>query len=67
MILKKLSVEKLMEQFLTLILLKILDFASNIYHKGKTSLKDVKDSQYKMFDLLNNLKKYEQKFNENKI
>ena len=56
-----------MEQFLTLILLKILDFASNIYHKGKTSLKDVKDSQYKMFDLLNSLKKYEQKSNENKI
>ena len=38
-----------------------LDFASNIYHKGKSSLKDAKDSQYKMFGLLNHLKKYEPK------
>ena len=45
-----------------------LDFASNIYHKIKTSLNDAKDSQYKMFGLLNELKKYEpKKIEENKI
>ena len=38
-----------------------LDFASNIYHKCKTLLKDVKDFQYKMFGLLKNFKKYEPK------
>ena len=35
-----------------------LDFASNIYHKCKTLLKDF---QYKMFGLLKNFKKYEPK------
>ena len=34
-----------------------LDFASNIYN-GKISLEKVKNSQYKMFKLLNNLKEY---------
>ena len=32
-----------------------LDFASNIYYEDKTSLKDTKNSQHKMFGLLNEL------------
>ena len=38
-----------------------LDFASDLYHKGKTSLKDAKKFQYKMFGLLNDFEKYEPK------
>ena len=38
-----------------------LDFASNIYYEDKTSLKDTKNSQHKMFGLLNELKKYKPK------
>ena len=37
------------------------DFASDIYHNGKTSLKDAKKPQYKMFCLLNDLKEYNPK------
>ena len=44
-----------------------VDFASNIYHKSKTSLKDAKNTQYKMFSLLNDLKKYDPKSLDNKI
>ena len=40
-----------MEQYLT------LDFASEIYN-GKISLEKAKNSQYKMFELLNDLKDY---------
>ena len=42
---ENLFVQNLMEQFLTSIL---LEFASNIYHKGKTSLEEAKKDQYKM-------------------
>ena len=51
-----------MEQFLTLILLKPHSSEKNIFHKGKTSLKDAKNSQYKMFSILNYFKKYDSKF-----
>ena len=37
-----------------------LDFASGIYN-GKISLEKAKNSQYKMFELLNNLKEYNPK------
>ena len=40
---------------------KSLDFASNIYRKGKISLEDANKSQYKMFSLLNDLKMYDPK------
>ena len=43
-----------------------LEFAWNIYHKGKTSLEDAKDAQYRMASLLNNLKNCDQK-NSDKI
>ena len=42
---KNVFVQNLMEQFLTSIL---LEFASNIYHKGKNSLEEAKKDQYKM-------------------
>ena len=42
---ENLFVQNLMEQFLTSI---PLEFASNIYHKGKTSLEEAKKDQYKM-------------------
>ena len=40
---------------------KSLDFASNIYRKGKISLEDANKSQYKMFSLLNDLEMYDPK------
>ena len=42
---KNVFVQNLMEQFLTSIL---LEFSSNIYHKGKNSLEEAKKDQYKM-------------------
>ena len=45
-----------MEKFLTLTTFKIsLQFASNIYHKGATSLKNASKSQQKLYDLLKDL------------
>ena len=35
-----------------------LEFASNIYHEGKTSFKDANISQYRIFSLLNDLKEF---------
>ena len=35
-----------------------LEFASNIYHEGKTSFKDASISQYRIFSLLNDLKEF---------
>ena len=43
-----------------------LEFASNIYHEGKTSFKDANISQYRIFSLLNDLKEFNLK-NLNKI
>ena len=47
-----------MEQFLTSI---PLEFASNIYHKGKTSLEEAKKDQYKMLKKLKDLEEYDPK------
>ena len=44
-----------------------LEFASNIYHNGKTSLEDVKNSQNRMFSLLNDSKEYDDPKNLDKI
>ena len=58
---KNVFVQNLMEQFLTSI---PLEFASNIYHKGKNSLEEAKKDQYKMLMIQRSSIK---KFRQNKL